>query len=331
MFKRTRYQAGCLTSEKRKAGPDVWIFRWRDGHKANRKMVVGTFQRYRTKAAAMKAVEVKRIEINKESWHPTTVQQLTEHYEQTELLRKTPYTQEVYRGYLQKWILPEWGGALLSDVHPVPVEEWLKTCQLANGTRAKLRNLMSALYRHAMRHEWTDRNPITLVRQSAKRSRFPEVLGAAEIQALLAELKDPYRTMVFVAACTGLRVSELLALKWSDLNFASEEISLRRGIVRQNIGEMKTEASQKPIPLDAGLAAVLMEWRGCCAYNQPEDWIFASPDMHGSQPYWPNSAMEKNIRPAALRAGISKRIGWHTFRHSYATLLKANGEDVKTV
>ncbi|MGO9638860.1 MAG: tyrosine-type recombinase/integrase, partial [Terracidiphilus sp.] len=50
-----------------------------------------------------------------------------------------------------------------------------------------------------------------------------------------------------------------------------------------------------------------------------------------SQPYWPNSAMENHIRPAAQRAGISKRIGWHTFRHSYATLLKANGEDVKVV
>ena len=74
-----------------------------------------------------------------------------------------------------------------------------------------------------------------------------------------------------------------LALKWSDLDFVLKEINLRRGIVRQNIGEMKTEASQKPIPLDAGLAAVLMEWRGCCAYNQLEDWIFASPDAHGRQ------------------------------------------------
>ena len=213
----------------------------------------------------------------------------------------------------------------------MPVEEWLKSLRLANGTKAKFRKLMSALYRHALRYEWADRNPITLVRQSAKRSRAPEVLDVAEIHALLGELRDPYWTMVFVAACTGLRVSELLALKWSDLDFQSEEINLSRGIVRQNVGEMKTEASQKPIPLDAGLAAVLMEWRGCCAYNQQEDWIFASPDMRGSQPYWPNSAMEKHIRPAALRAGISKRIGWHTFRHSYATLLKANGEDVKTV
>jgi len=44
-----------------------------------------------------------------------------------------------------------------------------------------------------------------------------------------------------------------------------------------------------------------------------------------------DSVLQKQVRPAARRAGISKRIGWHTFRHSFATLLKANGEDVKTV
>lgn len=108
------------------------------------------------------------------------------------------------------------------------------------------------------------------------------------------------------------------------------EINLRSGIVRQNIGEMKTEASKKPIPLDAELPAVVMGWRSCCACSQQE-WIFSSPDIQGGQPHWPNSAMEKHVRPAARRAGVSKRIGWHLFRQSYATLLKANGEDVKTV
>jgi len=47
--------------------------------------------------------------------------------------------------------------------------------------------------------------------------------------------------------------------------------------------------------------------------------------------YWPDSALRKAVRPAAVRARIVKHIGWHTFRHSFATLLKANGEDVKVV
>ncbi|HZQ67770.1 MAG TPA: tyrosine-type recombinase/integrase [Terriglobales bacterium] len=85
------------------------------------------------------------------------------------------------------------------------------------------------------------------------------------------------------------------------------------------------------MPLDAGLAEVLLFWRARTPYNQNQDWVFGSPEKSGQQPYWPDSLLRKVIRPAALRAGINKRIGWHTFRHSFATLLKANGEDVKVV
>ncbi len=53
--------------------------------------------------------------------------------------------------------------------------------------------------------------------------------------------------------------------------------------------------------------------------------------MKGAQPYWPTSGMEKHIRPAAIRVGITKRIGWHTLRHSFGTLISSAGADVKTV
>jgi len=62
-----------------------------------------------------------------------------------------------------------------------------------------------------------------------------------------------------------------------------------------------------------------------------EDYVFASPTMKGKQPYWPDNLMKRYIKPVARKAGINKNIGWHTFRHSFGTLLKANGEDVKTV
>jgi hypothetical protein len=121
-----------------------------------------------------------------------------------------------------------------------------------------------------------------------------------------------------------------LGLRWQDCDFASGEIRLLRGIVRQRETLMKTEASRKPVPLGAGLADVLMQWRTQCMYNQPGDYLFASPEKDGKQPMWPNSAMEKHIRPAAIRAGIGKRIGWHVFRHSFGTLVKSQGADVAT-
>ena len=66
-------------------------------------------------------------------------------------------------------------------------------------------------------------------------------------------------------------------------------------------------------------------------YRNPNDWIFASPHVDGKQPFWPDIVLQKMIRPAAIRAGIRKRIGWHTFRHTYSTLLIANGENAKVV
>jgi integrase len=59
--------------------------------------------------------------------------------------------------------------------------------------------------------------------------------------------------------------------------------------------------------------------------------MFASELMKGKQPYWPDNLMKRHVRPVAKANGIHKCIGWHTFRHTFGTLLKANGEDVKTV
>jgi integrase len=101
------------------------------------------------------------------------------------------------------------------------------------------------------------------------------------------------------------------------------------GIVHQHIGPLKTEASTKPIPMDVALAEKLFDWRGCCAYNQASDWIFASLEKHGTQPLWPENLLRRHVRPAAERAGIKANIGWHSFRRTLATLLQANGATVK--
>ena len=333
-FTRARYQQGSLIREERKVGPDVWIFRWREQTpegRVKRKVVVGTVEQYRSKAAAQKAAEALRANINKETWMPSTVEQLVTHYTKRELPSKAHTTRAVYGSYIRTWVVPHWGVRSVSDVKTVAVEEWLKGLPLANGSKAKVRNVMHALFNHAMRHEWAEKNPITLVRQSAKRLRTPDVLDVDETKALLSELEDPFWTMVFLAATTGLRVSELLGLKWKDISFDTLEIHLSRAIVDGVVGDMKTEASRKPLALDSALAEVLVDWRGRTPYSRDEDWVFASPEKLGQQPYWPDSALRKAVRPAAVRAGIVKHIGWHTFRHSFATLLKANGEDVKVV
>jgi integrase len=100
---------------------------------------------------------------------------------------------------------------------------------------------------------------------------------STDIQKLLPALPFRERTLVLLDVGTGLRMSELLALKWRDVNFRAREISVTRSIVFQVVGPCKTEASKKPIPLDSYLAKALRAWRKHTKYRRPDDWIFASP------------------------------------------------------
>ena len=99
----------------------------------------------------------------------------------------------------------------------------------------------------------------------------------------------------------------------------------------QVVGPCKTEASQKPVPLDPLLASTLRTWRVHTKYKSASDWIFASPYSGGRKPYWYQSLMRNQIREMARRVGIVKKMGWHTFRHTCATLLLASGADIKVV
>ena len=320
----------------------MWEYRWYetqiDGVRRRRSTFVGSLQEYPTESAALRAASALQADINLET--PRTqiraisFDTLVEHYREKEMSEasgKTFATRETYDGYLRKWILPRWRSYRLRDVKPVAVEEWLKTLPLTNGSRAKIRNMMHAIFNHAIRWEWHNHNPIARVRQSAKRSRVPVVLSIVQVQALLDNLREPVRTMVLVDISTGLRVGELLALQWRDIDFESLEISVTRSISLQHIGECKTETSRKPVPMDAEIAESLWRWRQNSGYPDLEDWVFASPHSQGKQPYWPGTLYRAHLAPAAKTAKIPGKIGWHTFRDTFATLLKANGEDVKTV
>ncbi len=333
-FTRQRYQYGSLTKEKRKAGPAVWIFRWRENTRdgrVNRKVVVGTVQQFPTKTSACKAAEplhAKAIADN--SAVPVTVEQLVKHYKDNELPSKAYSSQRTVETCLRVWVLPPWGEYRLSELRTIEVESWLRSLSLANATKAKIRNVMHCIFAHACRLELLQKNPITLVRQSAKRMKTPDILYAEELKMLLFELPDPARVLVFLTAATGLRVSEAVGLKWSDVDFVTKTINLNRAIVHQHVGEMKTETSQRPVPMDGALAASLVEWSGQTPYQRPEDWVFASPRMNGKQPYWPETIMKCYVRPIAKRLGITKKIGWHTFRRTFATLLTDSDENAMT-
>src|SRR2546427_12548325 len=128
-------------------------------------------------------------------------------------------TKKIYQVYLTRWIRPHWQKYELADVRTIQVA-WLRGLPLAKSSCAKIRNLMSVLFNHACRYELFDRNPIYLVRQSAKRRTAPTLLTPVEIRTLLEGLGLRERTLVLLAASAGLRQSELFGLKLGDIDFA---------------------------------------------------------------------------------------------------------------
>jgi integrase len=350
---RVRYQTGYLRLVPRKTGPHCWEYlRWDSdltGRRVRRTAVIGTLQELPNADAAWQASNGLRVSINearnRQPEQPITVGDLIDHYVKTELdtdlaeRTKSHATRVVYRDFLDRWVRPAWGELNIRAVRTIAVERWLGQLLRSDGspiaasTKAKIRNLMSVLFNHAIRHEWLEqgKNPILLVRQSAMRQKIPEYLEVEELRALLSQLDRCFRVMVFLDAVTGLRRSELLALKWEDIDFDRLQINVRRSIYMNVVGNFKTEASRKPVPMDPILANALRTWKAASRYPKPSDWVFASARRGGRNPYWPDSVLSDVIRPAAARAGIEKHIGWHTFRHSFCTLLISNGENVKIV
>ena len=108
------------------------------------------------------------------------------------------------------------------------------------------------------------------------------------------------------------------------------EVRVLRSCVRNRFGKTKTEASCRPVPLHPIVLNALLNWRVESLYATDADFLFPSIRHKGLKPLSPDHLLKKSIRPALIRAGIvGKHIGWHSFRHSLATNLRALGVDIK--
>jgi integrase len=338
MFKRTRYQFGNLDVKRRKRGPDVWVYRYRTakagGGRKQASVVVGTVDQYPTEAQAWKAAESLRLSANPDNAKAAavTLRALAEKYRTDELPELRHSTQLAYSSYLDTHILPKWGEYSLDAIQPFAVEQWLKKLPLARKTRGSIHNVMRLLFSTAMRWGFMDiqENPMKLVRVRgvSKREKEPRVLTLPECHRLLAELDEPYRTMVALGIATGLRCSELFALKWGDFDWENSTMFVQRAIVDGVVDEVKTKYSKAGLPLDPALAKMLLHWKAQSKFQRDEDWAFASWRTLGRNPLRSTAVLHNFLKPAAQRAGLGL-IGWHTLRRTFSTLLRGNGEDIK--
>jgi len=350
---RKRNQHGSMRKLPRKSG-DVYEYRYyrtrADGKRIPANFVVGTVADLKTEIGAWAKLRKMNFDPNSAvttTAKPITFGELAEGYTRVELasdqsnaaIQKAHSTVETYRGYINRHILPRWERVRAGEMDPVVIQNWLrdlgKDSHLSNSTRVKVRNVMVTIFKHGQRYGLLARtqeaNPMLFVRQSSVSNYEPVVLTLAQCVDIMSNLTGMHRVLVLADAATGLRISEILALRWSDVDCANSCIRVTRAYVYGRFGPPKSRASKKPVPLHPLLAASLQEWRKETPYPTNDDFVFPSFRLKGKKPPRANMLVADHLQPAARKAGIVGQIGFHTLRRTLASALVANGGDIQLV
>lgn len=355
-MRRARYQYGTVALKPRSTGSAVWVYRWREtdpqGNSVRKSLILGTLDEVKSRSQALQAAEEHRSRANsKENISSiSSLGALIDRFIAEEKLlearnrsravglieKDEDFNPEVvdsstaygYLSMLKVHIRPKWGSSPISEVKPALVQQWLRNMDVAPKTKGHIKALLHQLFEKAMLWELApiNRNPMQLVRLRgiSKRTRKPVVLTADQCMTLISKLPDPYRTMITVAICTGLRVSEILALRWSRVDLDGLTMSVKVKAVNGRVGRVKTECSEDDLPLDPEFAGLLRRWKDLCR-KTAGDWVF--PSHITDRCFHASPIQQDYIRPAGEQLGLNG-VGWHTFRHTYRAWLDATGAPV---
>lgn len=321
-----RYKRGSVRFDKRRG---TWNYLWYESGKRRSKLI-GSKQQYPTRAAAWRAADsMKPTTDTTEPSNVPLVHNLFERYK-AEKMPERRNTKRTYIVWFKHYVLPRWGACAITDVQARDVELWLQSLNLAPRSKAHLRGLLRTLWDFAMwsRDIPVQRNPIELVtvKGATKRLKKPRSLTVDEFQRFIAHLQEPFRLMALLCVTFGLRISECLALKWSDIDWLDRTLSIERRIVSQTVDSTKTEESQRKMAVDSAVLETLRLWKQFAQFPAPHDWVFASPTSLGRLP-WSYAQVWDYYAYASRDAGIG-HVSTHVLRHTYRSWLDAVGTPI---
>jgi len=335
---RRRYQDGCLFIRGR-VGRKVWVARWRedvirpDGAIARmmRSQVLGSVRSIPTRGEARKLLSSLLRPTNYGLRRPqstVTFGDFTRKWEEAVLPTYRVSTRNFYKDILRKHLAPKFASYRLCDIHTPDVQIFLnqKAERYSSSVMHHIRATLSRTFASAKEWGYVELNPVLGVRLPPKRTVQPKVtFEPSWIPRILDVVKEPHRTMVLLAAVTGVRASELFGLQWSDVDFDRHLLFVRRTYYRGTFGLPKNNASERVIPLSHGLLTALHDHKQHVRHSSME---LVFPNAVG-KPYEPNNLVKRVLHPALSSLGLPKT-GWRAFRRTVATALSEMREPVRT-
>lgn len=255
-------------------------------------------------------------------------------------------TQERYRGIINNYLLPAFQRFCLRDLTRLAIQRYISTDErlehLSHESRDKIRDVLSSILGSAVGYGLLVNNPVEGVRLPRdKRPKFavkPHI-SPEQFHLLVELIPEPYATMVYVAVYSGLRVSELIGLRWEDVH--EESLTVDERYCRGDWDVSKSECSNATIAVDRSiierihrlktLTVVVKAGRATRHYkvvksDGPKDLVFQS--IKDGKPMRDNTVLTRFLKPAGRRIGLGF-VNWRCLRTSYATWLKMAGADVK--
>ena len=220
----------------------------------------------------------------------------------------------LYKKYVYNCFLAHAGDLPIESITSLIVNNYLKT--RPSGYNANFhRKDLSALFTWGIKHGLCQHNPVTAV-EKFKETRSPRVLPTAEEVAKVWEAAGEYEPLLMVVAYTAGRRGEILRLRWSDVNFQDNKITLWTKKRRSGNLEPGT------IPIGEELLPVLQD---LYATRTQDEWVFLNPRT-GTQ----YLNRPKIMRSICKRAGV-RHFGFHALRHYTPSRLLSLGVSMKTL
>jgi integrase len=327
---------GWLTKVRRKKGA-MWLHRYYftrdvDGKRVETTSTIGLVSKFPRESDAWAEV-MRRSRIGLPG--RLTVVQLIDSYEQNELPQKARSTQELHRQILEDHIRVRWGKNYVDEVRVLELRQWfvaiVEKYDFAAQTMQKIKQVFGRLYRYGCENELIapNLNPVrdcNIRGIGTKRKSKPIVVRPETAWKIAMDLDIMRRTLVLLAAATGMRISELLGLQWHDIDYERQIIHINRTWLYGYVGEGKSDESRQPVALGARITECLKGWHGETPYASPTDWVFPSFKLKGKQPLSGSQFVKDYIRPRFIQHGLIEpaytgRAGLHAFRHSLASVL----------